>query len=101
MAPGTAEKPEKPAKTEKPAEPTKKKGKAPPPDDDPALKEMGRKFSRRVGPPKAGIFFAWVQDGATAQERAALRESVPGPVLTILAGVFGRRYRKEIAPVWR
>jgi hypothetical protein len=42
-----------------------------------------------------------VQDGATAQERAALRESVPGPVLTILAGVFGRRYRKEIAPVWR
>ena len=70
-------------------------------DGDPAVKEMGKKFSRRTGAPRAGIFFAWVQDGATAQERAALRESVPGPVLTILAGVFGRRYRKEIAPVWR
>jgi len=70
-------------------------------DGDPAVKELGKKFSRRTGAPRAGIFFAWVQDGATAQERAALRESVPGPVLTILAGVFGRRYRKEIAPVWR
>jgi hypothetical protein len=61
---------------------------------------MARKFSRRSGPPKAGNFFAWVQDGATAEERAALRESVPGPVLAILGGLFGRRYRKEIAPVW-
>jgi hemerythrin-like domain-containing protein len=70
-------------------------------DGDPAIKEMGKKFSRRTGPPKAGIFFSWVQDGATPEERAALRESVPGPVLTILSGLFGRRYRKEIAPVWR
>jgi hemerythrin-like domain-containing protein len=68
--------------------------------DDPAVKEMGRKFSRRVGPPKAGIFFAWVQDGATPEETAALKSSVPGPVLAILSGVFGRRYRKEVAPVW-
>jgi len=65
-----------------------------------AIKEMARKFSRRSGPPKAGVFFAWVQDGATPEERAALRESVPGPVLAILGGLFGRRYRKEIAPVW-
>jgi hypothetical protein len=70
-------------------------------DGDPAIKEMGKKFSRRTGPPKAGIFFTWVQDGATPEERAALRESVPGPVLAILSGLFGRRYRKEIAPVWR
>jgi hemerythrin-like domain-containing protein len=65
-----------------------------------AIKEMARKFSRRAGPPKAGIFFAWLQDGATPEERAALRASVPGPVLAILGGLFGRRYRKEIAPVW-
>jgi hemerythrin-like domain-containing protein len=70
-------------------------------DDDPAIKEMGKKFSRRTGLPRAGIFFTWVQDGASPQEKAALRESVPGPVLTIIGGVFGRRYRKEIAPVWR
>jgi len=34
-------------------------------------------------------------------ELSALRESVPSPVLAIIGGVFGRRYRKEIAPVWR
>lgn len=69
-------------------------------DGDPAVKEMGRKFSRRSGPAKAGTFFAWMEDGATPQEKAALRESVPGPVLTIIGGLFGRRYRKEVAPVW-
>ena len=68
--------------------------------DDPAMKEMGKKFSRRAGPPKAGVFFAWVQDGASPEERAALRENVPGPVLTVIGGLFGRRYRKEVAPVW-
>ena len=61
---------------------------------------MARKFSRRATPPKAGTFFAWVQDGATPEEQAALRQSVPGPVLAVIGGLFGRRYRKEIAPVW-
>ena len=70
-------------------------------EDDPVIKEMGRKFGRRVGPPRAGVFFAWVQDGASAEELAALRHSVPGPVLAILGGVFGRSYRRDIAPVWR
>jgi hypothetical protein len=68
--------------------------------DDPAVKEMGKKFSRRTGVSKAGVFFAWVQDGATAQEQAALRQSVPGPVLAIIGGLFGRSYRQDIAPVW-
>jgi iron-sulfur cluster repair protein YtfE (RIC family) len=66
-----------------------------------AMKEMGRKFSRRSGPAKAGNFFAWMEDGATAQEKAALRQSVPRPVLAIMGGLFGRTYRKQIAPVWR
>ncbi|HEX4472037.1 MAG TPA: hemerythrin domain-containing protein [Nocardioides sp.] len=70
-------------------------------DGEPAMKEMGKKFSRRVGVTKAGTFFAWVQDGATPAEQSALRESVPGPVLAIIGGVFGRGYRKEIAPLWR
>jgi hypothetical protein len=65
------------------------------------MKEMGKQFGRRVGMPRAGIFFAWVQDGATPAEKSALRQSVPGPVLAIIGGVFGRPYRKEIAPVWR
>jgi hemerythrin-like domain-containing protein len=65
-----------------------------------AVKEMGRKFSRRSGPAKAGTFFAWMADGASAEENGALRHSVPAPVLAILGGLFGRRYRREIAPVW-
>ena len=67
--------------------------------DDPAIKEMGRKFGKQpLG--VAGTFFAWVQDGASAEEMAALRGSVPGPVLAIIGGLFGRRYRKEVRPVW-
>jgi hemerythrin-like domain-containing protein len=69
-------------------------------EDDPAVKTMGKQFSRRSSLPVAGTFFAWMDDGASAEERAALRESVPGPVLAIIGGVFGRRYRKAVAPVW-
>ena len=68
--------------------------------DDPAIKAMGRKFGR-VSLPVAGTFFAWVADGAAPPELAAIRDNVPGPVLTIIGGVFGRRYRRTIAPVWR
>jgi hemerythrin-like domain-containing protein len=66
----------------------------------PAVKEMGRKFSRRSGLAKAGTFFAWMDDGATPEQKAAFRESVPGPVLAIVGRIFGRRYRKEVASVW-
>jgi hemerythrin-like domain-containing protein len=69
-------------------------------EDHPAYRQMAKQFSRRSGPAKAGAFFAWLDDGATAEERAALASSVPKPVLMILAGLFGRRYRKEVAPVW-
>jgi hemerythrin-like domain-containing protein len=68
--------------------------------DDPAVKTMGKQFSRRASLPVAGVFFAWMDDGASPEERAALRQSVPGPVLAIIGGIFGRRYRKEVAPVW-
>jgi hemerythrin-like domain-containing protein len=68
--------------------------------DHPAIKEMGKKFSRRTGIGKAGAFMAWLEDGATAEEKAGLRANVPGPVVTIIGGLFGRGYRKEVAPVW-
>src|SRR4051794_28078099 len=38
-------------------------------DGDAALKEMGKKFSRRSGPAKAGTFIAWMDDGATPEEK--------------------------------
>ena len=68
--------------------------------DSPAIKEMGKKFARAQNPARAGRFFAWVTDGATPQEQAAVREGIPKPVLAVISGLFGRGYRKEIAPVW-
>jgi hemerythrin-like domain-containing protein len=68
--------------------------------DDPAIKAMGRQFGR-VSPPVAGTFFVWVTDGATAEELAAIRTNIPGPVLAIIGGIFGRRYRREVASVWQ
>jgi hypothetical protein len=67
----------------------------------PQIKEMGRKFSRDVGMAEAGSFFAWLEDGATAEENAALRANVPAPVVTIFTAVRGGKYRRTIAPVWR
>ncbi|HYP46956.1 MAG TPA: hemerythrin domain-containing protein [Propionibacteriaceae bacterium] len=68
---------------------------------DPAVKKMSEQYSRRSGPVKAGTFLAWMQDGATPEEMSALRAHVPGPVLRLIGGLLGRRYRKEVATVWR
>jgi hemerythrin-like domain-containing protein len=67
--------------------------------DDPAVKAMGRKFGK-VSPKEGGTFFAWVSDGATPDEMRAITANVPKPVITIIGGIFGRSYRREIAPVW-
>ena len=48
----------------------------------------------------AGRFFAWLTDGMTDEGRTYLRKTVPPPVVAVFAKVFGRRYNKEIAPVW-
>ena len=69
--------------------------------DHPAIKEMGKKFGRDQPLRTGAEFFAWVTNGASAEEMAALKGSVPGPVLAIVPRLFGRRYYKEIAPVWR
>ena len=61
---------------------------------------MGKQFGRDVGPKQAGMFFAWLLDGASDAERETLRGSLPGPVLAILTGLFGRRYKREVASVW-
>jgi hypothetical protein len=69
-------------------------------EDSPALKEMGRKFAK-VSPAKGGQFFAWLTDGAGQQEREALGASVPAPVLKVMVALFGRGYRKRVAPAWK
>jgi hypothetical protein len=68
--------------------------------ESPEMKEMGKQFAK-VSPAKGGTFFAWLTDGAGPAERAALDESVPKPVQKIVGGLFGRRYRREVASVWR
>jgi hypothetical protein len=44
---------------------------------------------------------AWVLDGASADERAAVTRDIPAPVVKIVGGIWGRSYRKNIAPVWK
>jgi hypothetical protein len=68
--------------------------------DSDEIKAMGKEFGK-VSPSRGGRFFAWVSDGASADERAAVTGNVPGPVLAIIGGIFGRGYRKNIAPLWR
>lgn len=66
--------------------------------DNPEVKAMEAEF-RRQSPAVGGTFFAWILDGITPDARAAI--FVPGPVLGLLTGIFGRGYRREVAPVWR
>jgi hypothetical protein len=68
--------------------------------ETPEMKAMGKAFGK-VSPSRGGRFFAWTLDGASPDERAAVTREVPGPVISIIGGVFGRSYRKNIAPVWK
>jgi Hemerythrin HHE cation binding domain len=65
----------------------------------PEIKAMGKAFGK-VSPSEGGRFFAWLVDGATPEVTAAVSEEVPRPVMVIIGGIFGRSYRKNIAPVW-
>jgi hypothetical protein len=67
----------------------------------PEMKAMARRFARDRNPLRAGDFFAWVENGASAAERAGVRTEVPGPVVTVFSRVLGRRYRTGVARVWR
>ncbi len=68
--------------------------------DDPAIKAMERKF-RKTSLPVTGTFLAWITDGATREEMTAIKQNVPAPAIVIVGGLFGRRYRRDVASVWR
>ena len=70
-------------------------------EETPEMKEMGKKFAR-TSPAKAGVFFAWLLDAPSPQERAKVTDNVPAPipVIKVLTAVFGRSYRKDVAPAW-
>jgi DUF438 domain-containing protein len=63
--------------------------------------KAAEKALRRHPPGVTGRFFAWVTDGMREEHRAFLKETVPTPVVVVLSKTFGRRYYKDVAPVWR
>jgi hemerythrin superfamily protein len=69
-------------------------------EDDPEWKALAKKL-RPAALADAGSALAWMQDGAGQRELAALRATIPGPVVTVMTKVFGRRYAREIAPTWQ
>ncbi len=68
--------------------------------ESPEWKAVEKKL-RRQPPGVAGRFFAWVTDGMGDAERSYFRATVPPPVVYVLAHTFGRRYYREVAPVWQ
>ncbi len=68
--------------------------------DHPAIVGMTQEFRRQGSAAWSGRFLAWLLDGATPQQRAALDRTVPKPVRAVLVGIFGRGYRRTVAPVW-
>jgi DUF438 domain-containing protein len=59
------------------------------------------KALRKSPPTINGRFFAWVTDGMDPASRTYLRSTVPAPVVAVFSHVLGRRYHREVAPVWR
>jgi hemerythrin-like domain-containing protein len=68
--------------------------------ESPEWKAVEKKF-RSQSPGAAGRFVAWVTDGMGDAERAYFRATVPPPVTYVLSHTFGRRYYREVAPVWQ
>lgn len=69
-------------------------------EDTPEWKAVEKKL-RNQPPRVTGPFFAWLTDGMADEHRTFLKQNVPTPVVTVFSWVFGRRYHREIAPVWR
>lgn len=69
-------------------------------ESDPEFKALSKKL-RPASIVDAANALAWMQDGAGERERSALRATIPGPVVSLLTLLLARRYRREVAPVWR
>jgi hypothetical protein len=69
-------------------------------EDDPEWKTTAKKL-RPASIVDAANSLAWMQDGAEERERSSLRATIPGPVVSLLTLLVARRYKREVAPVWR
>lgn len=65
-----------------------------------AVMKQATKKVIRAHLPNLGDFIVWLQDGAAENEKVALRREMPAPVVFLFGTLAGRRYRREIAPVW-
>lgn len=63
--------------------------------------KQAEKALRKAPPTTTGCFFAWVTDGMDAESESFVRSTIPRPVVAVFSNVFGRRYHREVAPVWR
>ncbi|HZZ96138.1 MAG TPA: hemerythrin domain-containing protein [Jatrophihabitantaceae bacterium] len=68
--------------------------------DAPALKRAEKQVRREQGLVGGGRFLAWLQDGGTADNAAALRATIPRPVLFVFGRLVGRSYTRDIGSVW-
>ncbi len=58
------------------------------------------KSVRKAHKGNAGTFFAWLLDGADADDVRGLRREIPPPVLFVISRLGGRRYTRTVASVW-
>lgn len=68
--------------------------------ETPEWKAIEKEF-RKGSLVQGGQFIAWLQDGGEPEVLAALRSTIPPPVLFLLSRGFGRSYHRSVAPVWR
>ncbi len=58
------------------------------------------KSVRKAHKGNAGTFFAWLLDGAAAEDVRGLRQQIPAPVLFVISRLAGRHYLRTVAPAW-
>ena len=68
--------------------------------DDPAIKEMGRKFSK-VPPKEGGVFFAWLDRRGRCRREGEHQRHHPGPGTRDRQRPVRAVVQEGIAPVWR
>ena len=63
--------------------------------------KAAERAARKAHTEGAGTFFAWLTDGCDVETARIIRHDVPPPILWLLTHVGGRRYKREIASIWR
>jgi hypothetical protein len=69
--------------------------------DTAPMKKAQDRVRKTQSPAQLGGYLSWLQDDADAEATAYLHTVIPRPVLVIASRVLGRRYAREIAPVWK